>query len=272
MSLTNVFLNHIYKLIDDTTYAAIKNSDFLKKEFCHTEEKSHASENMSWKGIYLTGENTYIELFSNKDREYLHKMGCGDNGIAMHVSQGKEIEKITELFKQLDENVKFGLFEKNINNILIPWFHYVFNSFTLPKLDSWIMAYHKDYLKSKNIKNPNDKKITRKFYNATCNAVLYDKSKLFKDIEEVTLGLSSENISKLVKQQILLGYSCKKLQDYTICRSPDVTFKFKAIDNKTPRVFVLRMSLNRNIDTNKIYKLGNSTLELENQIATWTFK
>lgn len=228
---------------------------------------------MSWTGFYMIGENTYIQLFSKKDQEKLQKMKVGCVGIEFMVDQKEEIEKIINTFKQkFTSNIEYGIFEKNVNNTLIPWFYYIDDSSMLPGLDMGVMAYHNDYLKFKNMKNWNRDSITRNEYNTTCNAILFDKTKLFKDIEEITLLLNNEVKRKFIEQQMLLGYSCEEVEDYMICHGPKITFKLKSTDKQTCKFLQLQMSLNHEIKDLQVYKFGSSILKLENKTALWTFK
>lgn len=169
-SQINVFFNHIYAIIDEDTYDAIKNSTFLKNEFSNFEERTNANENTTWTGIYLTGESTYIELFNNKDKKKLQEgeLKIAETGIAFSVDRQEEIEKIIKPFQQLfPGNIRDGLFKRNFDHSIVPWFYYLEGTNALsmkPYLSTWIMSYHQDYLKYKNI-NYSDNSFTRKLYN-----------------------------------------------------------------------------------------------------------
>ncbi len=276
--INNVFLNHVYTIIDEDTYEEIKNSNFLKSEFCHCQEKTHANteKSMNWTGFYMTGENTYIEFFNSKDKKHLQEMKCGTIGIGFSVDQVKEIEQITKILKQkFANNVNHELFKKTIDEFLIPWFYYTTltnNSSMMPQVDAWIMAYHKDYFKTQNIELFDENSISRQEYNKKRNAVPFDKSKLFKDIEEITLSLNDETKVKFIEQQTALGYICQEAKDCTICRGPGITFKLEQSKNQTCKILKLQMHLNHKVNNFQVYKLGNSTIELENETALWTFK
>ena len=119
----------------------------------------------------------------------------------------------------------------------------------MPQFDAWIMTYHKDYCKKLNSDS-----ITRKDYNKEYNAVPFDKI-------------------QFIKRQLLLGYTCQDAEDFTICRGPGVTFILKSSTDGQPcKLLKLRMSLNRRIASHNVHKFENSTLELENDMAIWTFK
>jgi hypothetical protein len=269
--MINIFLNHFAAIIDRTTYEEINKSSFLRDNFCHCKEKTHSDEKRSWTGFYMTGENTYLEIFNYKDQKSLYSSKISNIGIGLSVDHKDEIEKITEILKQkFPENITYGIQEKNIVNKLVKWFYYVEipdNSIESPQLNTWVMAYHKDYIFKLNREN-----ITRKEYNQEYNAVQYDKNKLFKDIKEITLLLNEEAKIKLTKIFISLGYNPEETQYYTIFIGPEIKFKVIISKDHTCRILNLQMSLNKKISSAKTYTLGNSSLTLENQTARWEFK
>ena len=271
----NVFLNHINAVIDEKTYDEIVKSEFLKNEFCNSKEKTNADKQRSWTGFYMTGESTYIEFFNNKNKQSLREMKIAQIGVGFSVDTKEEFEKVFTLLKQkFADDIHDGLLEKKINNHLVPWFYYIeFKgdaSEMLQKdtLDTWIMAYDKDYLKFKNMKQADKDSITRKEYNAD----LFDKNKFFKDIEEITYLLNDEVKQKFIERQTSLGYTCEEAEDFTICRGPEITFKLKPAGDQTCKLLQLGMSLNREVKDLKTYHIGNSTIELKNKTATWTFR
>ncbi|MFA5074523.1 MAG: DUF5829 family protein [Candidatus Babeliales bacterium] len=273
-TVNKVFLNHFNTLIDEYTYNEIKKSDFLKNEFCNCKEQTNSNSKESWTGIYFTGENTYFEFFNNKDKKKLQEnLNVGEVGIGFSVDSKKEIEKIIEIFKQKFANNEIhGLFERKIDDKITPWFYYIEPTNMLPLFDTWVMAYHADYLNFKNIKKFDNNIFTRQEYNKNFNTVPFDENKLFRDIVEMTLLLTKENINKFVEQLNLLGYTCKESQDYVICNGPDIVFKLKASSNQISKILKLQISLNREIENNQSYKLGKSTLRLEHKTAIWEFE
>ncbi len=273
--MNNVFFNHVYTIIDEKTYDAIKSSAFLKNEFCHCGERTNSSDKLSWTGVYLTGENTLIEFFSDKDKTRMREeMNQGDVGIAFSVDHEEEFEKIIKFFKQENPtDIRHALFMRNLNNIVVPWYYYVefVNNLSMrPPLDVWIMAYHNDYLKSQGSVQLGGS--VRKFYNKNCNTVPFDEHKLFKDIEEITLLLNDENKEKFVALQKMFGYDCQEKKDCTICSGPGIVFTLKSCEKQMGKLVKLQLSLNSSINKSQVYELGNSTLELANQKAIWTFE
>ena len=65
-----VYLNHFFLLVDSSTYKYIAESDFIKNEFAHFEERTTVVENNeSYSGAYIYGKNTYFEFFDKSESE-----------------------------------------------------------------------------------------------------------------------------------------------------------------------------------------------------------
>ena len=62
-------LNHFWAVLDDTTAEAVENSAVLP-EFAHfTVQTVAPGDGRKWTGRYLTGQQTYVELFAVRDIE-----------------------------------------------------------------------------------------------------------------------------------------------------------------------------------------------------------
>ena len=59
-SLTPVFLNHFYIVVDSATYKEIEQSPFLHQEFAATERRTTVRKDMSYTGLYVYDANTYF--------------------------------------------------------------------------------------------------------------------------------------------------------------------------------------------------------------------
>ena len=59
---TQVFLNHIFIVLDSNVYKHVFDSPFLQ-EIGDTVEKATSTTNESWSGKYFSGRDSYFELF-----------------------------------------------------------------------------------------------------------------------------------------------------------------------------------------------------------------
>jgi len=284
----NVFLNHIYTILDENTYEEIKKSEFLKNTFCQCQEhtcagvdENDSGTNLSWTGLYLIGEHTFIELFGQKDQSKLQAVQVGNIGLKFSVDREEDLEKILETFKQkFAANVFDGLYKRTADNEAVPFFYYVCEANMFPQIDLTIMAYHHDCLKKTGITQEDYNKKYEKLFNRTSASArstsmeslfYFDKNKLFKDIEEITLLVSNDIKTKLVEQLLLLGYTCQETEGCVICHGPSIIFTLKSSENQECKLLKLYMSLNYAVSGIQTYKLGSCTITLEHKIATWVF-
>lgn len=195
------YFNHLYSMLDDETYKAIKSSLFLQEEFCNLKEKTHSKTTYSWTGIYLTGKNTYLEFFNLENEKALHKSGIKNTGLCFSVDRLEHLNRLSLNWS------KPNLFEKKVEKSVIPWFKYRSpkTNFDNENFITWIMAYHPDYISHCTNTKAKDQE-SRKFYNEACNAVSYQKEKLFKDVVEITFSSPLCTIEKLSKLLIELGF------------------------------------------------------------------
>src|SRR5919108_6576542 len=81
---TQVDINHIFFCVDAATYENLLKNEFIAKVFADTRELSNKTLTDSWTGKYLTGRDSYIEVFAPKsDSVPNHTLGdkFGDLGI-----------------------------------------------------------------------------------------------------------------------------------------------------------------------------------------------
>ena len=85
-----VFLNHVYVVPDAATYAALRDSEFLR-EFAVVEERTTHRGDMSYTGLYLYGRNTYFEFL--KPDEAIG-FPAGGSGVAFGVELEGGLERL----------------------------------------------------------------------------------------------------------------------------------------------------------------------------------
>ena len=77
-----VWLNHVLLTLDSSTYAAARDSQFLRESFAGSEERhTKVDSGDSWTGLYFYGRHSYLEFFPPED-------GSSDgSGIAFSVDR-----------------------------------------------------------------------------------------------------------------------------------------------------------------------------------------
>jgi hypothetical protein len=144
--LSAVYLNHLYRVLDEQTYNDIIKSDFMRGEFANFEERTSVSNNgKTWTGAYFYGEQTYIEFFMDGK---FPQFKTNESGIGFGVEEtGARDIYYNRLKEKLDEQADKGLITQKIGGKDIAWFY---DAGVTYKDDNqtffdWLMEYEKDY-------------------------------------------------------------------------------------------------------------------------------
>ncbi len=81
-------LNHLYLVINEETYEAIKTSNFIHTLAHCYEKQTGADKEVGWKGFYICGQKTYIELFVPQERFRVKEIF----GIGLGVDANREFD------------------------------------------------------------------------------------------------------------------------------------------------------------------------------------
>ena len=119
--IPKVCLNHFFLLVDSPTYKDIVESDFIKNEFAHFEERTTIVNNdESYSGAYVYGDNTYFEFFDESKSQESSTMGL-ISAIAFGVEKKDEIKVIQKKLKDY-KNAYLALRTRELDGNQIPWF------------------------------------------------------------------------------------------------------------------------------------------------------
>ena len=258
--MTNiVFLNHLYHVLSLESFNDIKDHRFLKDNFANIEHKKLKSANSNWEGIYIRGENTYIELFYPQGNKQFRSQGRF--GIGLGTDNIRDIDDIYSTLQQNIPNICKHKFTRQIKSQEIDWFKYVTqnDSYISEHMSYWIMEYEENYCNSTNI--------SRKAYNSP----FYESDKLFKDITQITIAIelkSQLNFAYILKN---LGFKCTESSStqQTWCNQ-DFVLNIIPSTHQTIGVQQIIMELNYSTPSQNL-KIGQTNLTLKNKLAVWDF-
>jgi hypothetical protein len=212
-----IYLNHVLFTVDDTTFFTINNSDFLRDIFASIRTPTTQSDNSkSWLATYISGQNTYIELF-NKSNE----KNQGFSGVAFGIETVGGVDSLYRSIPDSDSSnfVKIVM-PRNFETGQSPWFYYLTSTLedSSSSLHTFVMEYDFEYMKYIFPDNdPEEINITRKLYNNS-----YRDDLLLKDIIELELALNKFDTNKLLKDFKIYGYQIKHKGKLTIGTGPDI--------------------------------------------------
>lgn len=267
--LPPVYLNHLYRVLDERTYNDITNSDFLRGDFANYEERTSVSNGgKSWTGFYFYGEQTYIEFFvDGKFPQFKSNESGVGFGIETMGAAKIYFERLKEKFGAQAES---GLITRKVNGKDINWFYDAGVNYRDDNQTffDWLMEYEKDYLKNfyPDLKLSEDG-ITRRHNLAR----KFKAERLFKNIREVTVALNQTERGRFLKELEAFGYKIERKRNEIAAVGQDV--KFFIIPNDAANGIVkLKIDLTRKKQGQKTYRFGaKSVLTFKGKTAVWTF-
>ena len=274
-----VYLNHFFLNIDSPTYKDIVESDFVKNEFAHFEERTTVvGKGESYSGAYVYGKNTYFEFFEMSSSQDFMPTGL-TSGMAFGVEKKDDIKIIQKKLKDY-KNAYIALRNRELDGIQIPWFFMsaVFYGKTAPDIMTWVMEYHEDFLKKWHPDlAPSSPKIARKDilrrYTAKIARPDLPKDKILKDVIQVNLQLNQKDLEMLKGELSVFGYAFSQEENKHICCSPDVKLVVTLIESGKGKITGIKMSCHSNRYKEKTFEFGErSRLVLHaDNTATWIF-
>ncbi len=274
-----VYLNHFFLILDSSAYRDVVESDFIKDEFAHFEERTTIVNNKeSYSGAYIYGDNTYFEFFDASKSQGFIPQGL-TSGMAFGVEKKDELKIIQKKLKDY-KNAYYALRTREFEGAQIPWFSTtgVFYEETAPDIMTFVMEYHEDFLKKWHPGlAPSSAGITRKDiltrYAAKIAAPKQPRAKWLKDVIEINLSLNQKDFELLSGELSVFGYESFTKDDKKICTGPDIKFIIDIIDNGAGQITGIKMSCHSHPYKEKTLKFGKEsqlTLHPDNT-ATWLF-
>jgi hypothetical protein len=206
----NIEFNHLFVVIDDTTYAHLFDSLAGIDEFSRNNESNVNAGDESWSGKYLFGKENYLEIFKQdgfKDAQ------VGDFGIAFMSTKLGTLDSLSKEWKVSQDTFSITDRVYMQNEQRQPWFQAI----SVPdpdslKLDVWMMENSKQEMLgagftesdlSREIKF--SEYVTRrraKYLKVSPESLTYDK--LMDRVTSISITVSPAELAYL--QQHLLGF------------------------------------------------------------------
>jgi hypothetical protein len=144
----HVGLNHFYFVLDEETYAAVRSSDFILREFAKVDaglpaflEQDPASER-----LFVRGKHTYLELFRPDNR---FGEPVGKVGIALGGDRMEDLDCVQRLWSdRLEGDAERTHVERRTDGDPVPWYDAVYRSATSnnSSLVLWAAGYRPEFL------------------------------------------------------------------------------------------------------------------------------
>lgn len=217
----HIEFNHLYVVIDDSTYKYMFDSITFFNEFSNNLAEDVDAGEESWSGIYLFGKHNYLEIFKPNSYEGAQ---LGDVGLGFMTNKIGILDSLYNYWEQDFDSVNFGnrdFVEESGDTV--SWFRYI----SIPTPDSlpispWLMEHTKEHMLSIGFAENDiideveywDYLKTRRAWDLgiTPDSVTYDK--LFDKVTALHLTLSEKELIYL--QQYLLSFGFIQYDTYFV--------------------------------------------------------
>jgi Family of unknown function (DUF5829) len=136
-------LDHVYAVVDAATADAIEHSEFLPR-IAQFDVQVVRSGDRSWRGCYLRGRRTYVEIFGPDD-----VAGAPDHasGLGLATRRRGDLDVLAGRMGEAAERAHRGTTTRELRGEVGPWFDYLEVADETAILSTWIMEY---------LRNPTD--------------------------------------------------------------------------------------------------------------------
>ncbi len=232
-----VMLNHLYLVLNQEDFNAVRSSDFLVNQFAASDQglPKFLPVDETCQAIYLRGSETYLELLGpdNKFGEPVGKFGIGWS--VEKVGEIDSVEKI--LTDESPDTFIRSLSQWDFDREdPVHWYHSLFRKQpALAKAVWWFSEYHVDFIPTL-YPGPsiNDERIARRDFLAS----RYDSTKILKNLTSLTMELPNEAAKNLRADLEKLGWTIDSFDARTwTMRGPEFRILLTlAKENETARL------------------------------------
>jgi len=133
-------LDHVYAVVDAATADAIEHSEFLPR-IAQFDVQVVQSGDRSWRGRYLRGRRTYVEIFGPDD-----VAGAPDHasGLGLATRRRGDLEVLAGRMGEAADRADRGSTTSEFDGEVGPWFDYLEVAGETSILSTWIMEYLRD--------------------------------------------------------------------------------------------------------------------------------
>ena len=253
INIPKIVLNHLLIVVDSTTYQEILKSKILNSNFAYSHEKKLKG----YSGIYIIGQDNYIEIFNPKSiQNEINKPGtswiCYSSMKVNHLKRLTIPEKKMIEYSSDDEFDYLSLYFQDSTNLFTTW------EMNKNQYENWSKKTFSDSVTFMPID-----------YNSPAES---DSSRnyLFNDVVGINVSMNNSDSLNVLDYMTLIGYS-KTLSNENKLRFSN-SIDFIELDfhkeKEIPRITRIYMKLNSKNKSERI-QIGNSEIVIEGDKGIW---
>ena len=248
-SVPPVYLNHVVIYLSAETYDALKASPLIRNRFSDSREATIHTEggSINYTGLYVSGMNTYLEIFATGLSELSHKVEPpGRLFFGMWIDHRTQLPAIQERLPM----VEMGTMRDAQNQ---PWYDYIGDDPAKTEgVNSFVFGLYPDGI----------------VRSAASRIAPYRKEQLLQDIVACTVTVGTPERDILIRNFRAYGYLIRDDGQHIVANGPEFTLTILSIRPGERRSASIEMTLNHENTGNKSYRMGDSELRFQRRRAT----
>ena len=251
-NIPKIVLNHFLAIVDSTTYEEILKSKILNSNFAFSHEKKLKG----YSGIYIMGQDNYIEIFNPKSiQNEVHKPGeswiCHTSMKVNHL-ENLNASKKTFNYSTNEEFDELSLYFKDSTNLFTTW------EMNKNHYENWSKKTFSDSVNflAVDYNSPAESDSSRNY--------------LFNNVAGVRISINKSDSLEIIDYMTLIGYS-KTITKENKLRFTNSTDFIEIVFHKEkeiPRITTIYLKLNSENKSERI-QIGNSELIIKGKQAIW---
>lgn len=251
-SSPKIVLNHFLVIVDSTTYKEILKSKILNSNFAYSHEKKLNG----YSGIYIIGQDNYIEIFNPKSiQNEVHKPGeswiCHTSMKVNHLENLKTTKKMFK-YSTNEEFDELSFYFKDSTNLFTTW------EMNQNHYENWSKKTFSDSVNFLSVD-----------YNSPAESDS-SRNNLFKNVVGVRISINISDSLAVMDYMTLIGYSKTITQENKLRFSNSTDFIEIVFhkEKEIPRITTIYLKLNKKNKSERI-QIGNSELVIKRDQAIW---
>ena len=273
-----VFFDHLYIVVDENTYEAVKKSEFIKDTFCMYMEDTVSNEDETYTGAYLHGEHNYIEIFGPDGFEGAKE---GAVGLGFITTRAGDINIVCEGYKRhFGEGLEAELTYFVSDTSKFPWYYALASDSSEENpISTWVMEYHPTNLQFMGVIPDSTGFISREACMTAMITMIASAADrlpepmLFRNITAISLIMTQGELDRLSMELSAMSYTKEIQNNVTSFHGPGIDITCRVKPDPGYRVQALDFSLSRKPESEMIMQLGaNSVLTIfKDGTGQWKF-
>jgi hypothetical protein len=267
-------INQVYAVVDVRTMAAIRRSVYLAGSFANLRDASRdGAAGQRADGIYLTGQETTVALFSAQNSQHA---AAGQSGLGIGLDTIGETAGVRRHYRALTGLEPTAIARSQLIDALdVPWFLSTLpggiDFDAPPDFAIWTMEYQPAYFVANRNKaagsDPYD--VSRRRYNSN----RFDAARLMRDVVAVTFDVATSDAEAAIELLEAAGLAVTRAEGKAVARSGEEIITINLVDDNEPvGLREIAFSLNRDLAAQHSENLGASELVVgPGRRAVWHF-